>query len=126
MTWTDHAACKSMPLDLFFPGPGERPTDAIAVCRACPVATDCLEAAETEEASMLLVDLRGIRGGLTAPERARRRRSRNPGAMPLRAIQHGTEAGAAQHRRRGEPACADCKTAVAVAKVDRRRRGLVA
>lgn len=45
--------------------------EAKAVCHACPVQVQCLAAAVREEVRD--GDVRGIRGGLTAPERLRRK-----------------------------------------------------
>jgi len=60
--WHQHAACRGMGTDLFFPTSGESCTAAVAVCNRCPVRLDCREAGLTE--------LHGIWGGL--PEKRRR------------------------------------------------------
>ncbi|MGH9276958.1 MAG: WhiB family transcriptional regulator [Acidimicrobiales bacterium] len=61
--WQDHAACKGVNVALFFPvGDDVRlVTAARAVCGACPVAGQCLEAGLNEP--------EGIWGGRTADER---------------------------------------------------------
>ena len=66
--WRFAAACRGMDPALFFiDGAGHDPRReaALAVCRACPVAVDCLrDAIDTGEAD-------GIRGGLTPTARRR-------------------------------------------------------
>ena len=75
--WRFAAACRGMDPALFFvDGAGHDPRReaALAVCRACPVAADCLrDAIDTGE-----VD--GIRGGLTPT--ARRRHAKREGLRP--------------------------------------------
>lgn len=41
-SWADNAACKGLPLDMFFP-PGKLPAppEAREACKACPVALEC-------------------------------------------------------------------------------------
>ena len=70
-TWQDQAACRTLPLDVFFP-PAEQEADvAKTVCSACLVKDPCLEAA------IAAGERFGIWGGLTSDERrtliARRR-----------------------------------------------------
>jgi hypothetical protein len=43
---------------------------ARAVCRSCPVRSECLDAALVEEAELGPLEAHGVRGGLTAPQRA--------------------------------------------------------
>ncbi len=73
MTWQDDAACKSLPLEMFFP-PAEQEADAAkAICSGCTVKEPCLEAA------LAAGERFGIWGGLTSDERqtiAARRRAR--------------------------------------------------
>lgn len=78
MIWLTGAACKDhpgLPWDSDGPHRGYRPSglllEALEVCRGCPVRLDCLEDADATEVQV--GDIRGIRGGLTAPERLRRR-----------------------------------------------------
>lgn len=77
-SWHDHAACKGMSVDMFFPvrGPfhgGEShkyrkaARRALSVCEGCIVRLDCLSAARREESVDYLID--GIRGGKTPYER---------------------------------------------------------
>ena len=102
--------------ELFFPSPGgkEDAAEAKALCSACAVQLDCLRFAIANA-----VD--GIWGGTTAKERqAIRRKIGAP--LPsgwARPIDHGTEAGAQQHRRRGEPPCAACRRGSSVRRRER-------
>jgi WhiB family redox-sensing transcriptional regulator len=71
--WMQHASCLGLDADLFFPGPGDDPAPAKAVCAGCIVRAQCLAAALARR------EPDGIWGGLTASERrgdARRRRVR--------------------------------------------------
>lgn len=67
--WTTRAACKGMPVGVFFPtGTGPASTKearkAKAVCRGCRVRRECLAEAIADK------DFHGIRGGMTGRERA--------------------------------------------------------
>lgn len=64
--WRDHALCAQIGGDLWFPDKGGSSLAAIAVCRSCPVATECLEFSTT-----LNPDERqhGIWGGLSPVSR---------------------------------------------------------
>jgi WhiB family redox-sensing transcriptional regulator len=71
--WMEHASCLGLDADLFFPGPGDDPAPAKAVCAGCAVRAECLAAALARK------EPDGIWGGLTASERrgnTRRRRIR--------------------------------------------------
>jgi hypothetical protein len=89
MTWTDHAACKGMPLAMWVIGTPNRHTKrptpaeqvALAVCAGCPVSTECLDdELDTMEATGGLTY--GVRGGTIPPQRhqIRDRRHRTQGA----------------------------------------------
>jgi WhiB family redox-sensing transcriptional regulator len=71
MKWDDEAGCQGIDPDVFFP---ERPSDlaleAKAICRGCPVRTQCLEFALATRLD------HGVWGGLTEVERRSLRRSR--------------------------------------------------
>ena len=120
-TWEDHAACRlPQHADVdWFPGKGDSLAvqRAKAVCATCPVRQACLEAHIAERF--------GIWGGLSQLElRAERRRrgglrSARPQNQP-QPIRHGTDAGATQHRRRGETPCEACLRAAADAKALRK------
>jgi WhiB family transcriptional regulator, redox-sensing transcriptional regulator len=75
--WRDHAACRRLDPDLFFPvsTSGASLTDIEAakrVCRRCPVATPCLRWA------LDLGQVSGIWGGTTEEERRALRRAPVP------------------------------------------------
>lgn len=101
--WQAHASCRGMMHDpaapSFFPGRGEDTRDAKAICAGCPVQVECGDYAE----AFPQYRLPGVWGGGT--ERSRRR------ALATPRIEHGTNAGYAAHRRRGEVACDDCRRA---------------
>lgn len=79
MIWLKGAACKDrpdLPWDSDAPYRGNALTSppvttALAVCHRCPVRLECL--ADADDTEVGTADIRGIRGGLTAPERLRRR-----------------------------------------------------
>lgn len=69
--WASKAACKSLPLSMFFPSAkGKAPKDPWAeprkVCDRCPVRDDCLADALRDES---VRGAHGMRGGLTPSER---------------------------------------------------------
>ncbi|MGH8869414.1 MAG: WhiB family transcriptional regulator [Actinomycetes bacterium] len=77
--WQDRAACRGMPLHVFFGADGERPGTrearerrAKSVCDECPVRRECAEHA------LDVPEPAGVWGGLGEEERVieRRRRSR--------------------------------------------------
>jgi WhiB family transcriptional regulator, redox-sensing transcriptional regulator len=75
--WQDRAACRSLPLGLFFGADGERPTArearearAKAVCAGCPVVAECAEHA------LSAPEPAGVWGGMGEEERATERRRR--------------------------------------------------
>ncbi len=72
-TWQDEAACKSLPLEMFFPPAEQEAAAAKTICSGCTVKEPCLEAA------LAAGERFGIWGGLTTEERqgiAARRRAR--------------------------------------------------
>ena len=80
--WQNHAACRGMPASMFYPDKGESAKPALAVCRTCPVAVECLEHANANS------ERHGIWGGVT--ERGRR---------PMRNARRRTGAYAVPHDR---------------------------
>ena len=67
--WWDNAACRGLPLMLFFPTPGTPPEpEALAVCARCPVREPCLAEAMADHNEV------SIRGGTTVEQRAELRR----------------------------------------------------
>lgn len=67
--WRRHAACKNMPLDVFFSGSGSVPVLAKQTCAVCPVRAECL----ADDLATTDVYFNGYRGGLSAPARQRLR-----------------------------------------------------
>ena len=99
-TWQTHGMCLGLDPALFFPERGESTDQARAVCAACPVQTDCLQAALDRKERF------GIWGGTSARERKHLRRLIQP-----RTISCGTTAGYDKHRRDDTPICDDCENA---------------
>ena len=48
--WMGSAACRAMPSDLWFPGPGGSRLEAAAMCSVCPVKPDCADHADAVRA----------------------------------------------------------------------------
>lgn len=106
------AACATTDPEAYFPEQGGNATaaQAKAICNGCPVNTACLQWALTNDEA-------GIWGGLTEEERKRLTGPRPaPTGRPLEPINHGREAGAKAHRRRGEQPCSPCLTAERIAR----------
>ena len=125
-TWMESAVCRQTDPELWFP---ERESPSTAgvittirraqtVCRSCPVQTECLDYAlsNNEKAGIWA----GINFG-TAKARVREELRRQRNIRVREEFEHGTEAGARAHYRRGEPVCLSCRNASAAA--DRNRRG---
>ena len=71
--WQEAAACKALPLEMFFPPAEQEAAAAKAICSGCTVKEPCLEAA------LAAGERFGIWGGLSSEERqgiAARRRAR--------------------------------------------------
>ena len=71
--WQEVAACKSLPLEMFFPPAEQEAEAAKAICSGCTVREPCLEAA------LAAGERFGIWGGMSTEERqsiAARRRAR--------------------------------------------------
>lgn len=69
--WAQDALCAQIDPEIFFPNKGESIKQAVSICSQCPVRQECLDAALEEEAASSGYGRYGIRGGLTARERAR-------------------------------------------------------
>lgn len=67
-SWMDEAECRGADPRLFFPARGESIDPARSVCRACPVAVECLEHAIDQGERF------GVWGGASERERRRIRR----------------------------------------------------
>jgi WhiB family redox-sensing transcriptional regulator len=71
--WQDEAACKTLPLEVFFPPAEQEAEAAKVICSGCTVREPCLEAA------LAAGERFGIWGGMSTDERqsvAARRRAR--------------------------------------------------
>jgi WhiB family redox-sensing transcriptional regulator len=126
INWMESAVCRQTDSELFFPDRENPNTDgfitsirrAQTVCRSCPVQTECLDYALSNN------EKAGIWAGInfsTAKAHTREELRRQRGVQVREVFSHGTEAGARAHYRRGEPACPSCRNAAAAA--DRNRRG---
>lgn len=61
--WVDDAACRGVPTGWFFPLSDDAEQRALALCRRCPVADECLRFAVEHE------QWHGVWGGTTERER---------------------------------------------------------
>lgn len=68
LAWMDQGLCREIGGDIFFPEPGTDNRQALAVCRRCPVSSECLDHA-------LRFHVSGIWGGTSDRDRRRLRRS---------------------------------------------------
>jgi len=82
--WQDEAACRQIPVELFFPPAEQESEVAKRICSDCLVREPCLEFALAEGERF------GIWGGLTSQERrsvaAKRRKARLAGTGTSEAI----------------------------------------
>ncbi len=105
MSWQDDAACIGTPVDMFFPSSGQRYEQARRICDGCPVNTECLGAAFTEETRLERgVRREGMRGGYTPDERdyiagTGSRRARHLGREVLTRIGRLDTANQLRHQR---------------------------
>ncbi len=100
--------------DLWFPDKGGSAVAAKRVCVRCEVTDQCLAwALEHREA--------GVWGNTSDHERRDINKKRRTG-RPRQPIDHGTERGAAQHKRRGEQPCTHCAAAASAAWTARQKR----
>lgn len=65
--WMEHAACRGLDPELFFPGPGAAVDGIKAICGACEVVDDCRAYAVADST------VRGFWGGLAERDRTRLR-----------------------------------------------------
>jgi WhiB family redox-sensing transcriptional regulator len=63
MSWQDQALCAETDPEAFYPGKGQTPEQALAVCDRCEVRTACLEYA------LAARERYGVWGGTTQDER---------------------------------------------------------
>ena len=73
-TWRDHAACRGIDPEIFYPVSDEEADPAKSICDHCPVRTPCLEHALTSR------ERDGVWGGATERERRRMIRQRRRSA----------------------------------------------
>ncbi len=73
-TWRQHAACRGLDPDIFYPASDEEAEEAKVVCDQCPVRQLCLEHALSHR------ERDGVWGGLTERERRRIIRQRRKSA----------------------------------------------
>lgn len=106
--------CAQVDPELFFPTQGETGAAARQVCAACPVTAQCLQIA-------LAAGVSGIWGGTSHAERRKMGAAASIHAADL-VRTCGTAAGAARHRRAGEPTCGPCAAAHARAQQAREAR----
>lgn len=115
-SWMQYAACRLEDAALFTAEhrPNQAVLDSLAqICARCPVTADCARLALTEALSGFYAGVWIEHGHPASGRRVLRRQS---------AADHGTEAGAQQHRRRGEKPCFSCQLASARAVAERRHR----
>jgi WhiB family redox-sensing transcriptional regulator len=74
LSWREHAACRGVSTDVFYPVSDEDADIAKAICDQCPVREACLEFAITER------EREGVWGGTTERERRRIVRQRRKSA----------------------------------------------
>ena len=74
--WMNHAACRDIDIDVFFPMAQEGVDKAAAVCRDCSVRQECLTFALENS------DLSGVWGGTSNRQRVRLRRRQSRLASP--------------------------------------------
>lgn len=131
--WHEQGACrdfdfKAAGIDPWHPeGTGRPARDgvrlALTICAECPVKQLCLTEALADDQQY------GIRGGMTAPARARLKSGTQQPAQPARDITRpgapcGTRSAYARHIRNGEQpdqACIDAEAAYQKARRERRR-----
>lgn len=115
-SWMQQAACRESDPELFFANGVYRHhlQAAKAVCRACPVANQCLTYALQHNEPW------GVWGGLTETER---KDLTGPRKTPTPGPHCATLAGAYAHYRHREQTCEPCRRAAAVARRNKRHGG---
>lgn len=102
--WMASAVCAQIDPEIWFPDHRRdgRVAQAIELCQGCPVIRECRDYADEIDADY------GVWGGVLR------------GTIPAPRPQHGTEAGAKWHQRRGEEPCSMCREAARVARLRRK------
>ena len=105
--WMNDAACRGMDQRIFYVAHGASTDKAKATCDTCPVSAECRQYAVDNR------ERHGIWAGQSADVLRRRTTTPRTGPTAPRGapIEHGTIAGYAKHRRRGEAVCDACGTA---------------
>lgn len=80
--WQRDAACRGMPVEIFFPEDGStlQATQALAICAQCPVVQDCRAYADSTETVSTTC---GVLGAETPNVRIARRRRERAGPLPV-------------------------------------------
>ena len=117
--WREHAACKGMDTNIWFPSREESDAPARAVCRTCPVSEACNTAS--------MDGLHGLERGIWAGRGHRGRREQRIAVRGRKGrepepIKHGTAGGYQAHYRQGIPACEWCREAMIVHRAAARAR----
>ena len=86
--WQTEAACRALPLEMFFPPVEQEAEAAKAICSGCTVREPCLEAA------LAAGERFGIWGGLTTQERRSAAARRRAHAATASATGHDVPLGA--------------------------------
>ena len=95
---------RNVPAMFYIEKGGQRATAAKAVCARCPVQTECLDHALTEDERF------GVWGGMSGLERQRERRRRGMTAV-YQPAKCGTYSGYRRHDRASETPCEPCRSA---------------
>ena len=102
--WYQHAHCRGINADFFYPARGDTAgiLAAINYCQDCPVRIECLTVAlDTNE-------WEGIWGGTSARQRRQMKRRNR---QPVSTIECGTMAGYRRHIRDSSETCERCRAA---------------
>lgn len=125
--WQERAACRALPVGLFYPsGPMSntliaQTEKATRVCAGCPVRQACLADALVEERGVSAGDREGVRGGLTGRERFALSRGRRLPPRPQPVPDDGREHGVRRTYRHG-CRCFACRAAEARKRTTGARR----
>ena len=109
--WYKDAACLGTATGLWYTTEAEAQREALAICAACPVIYECLNAARAEEAQVGQVW--GTRAGMTMQQRRDALAAGDPRC--------GTEAGYRAHMREKTTSCKPCRAAARQADKARAR-----
>lgn len=115
--WREDALCAGENPELWFSPSGmSRDTrKAISICLRCPVRAPCADFAEASQSDYGVWGGRGAVERRTVPGRPRRGTGNRRAGRP----EHGDDAGAQRHRRRGEAPCRECLAGERAASVQR-------